>query len=159
MPMASAPFLPPSNKSRSMLATGTIGGRNNCAAGSQHVPAAFPISVYTMNSFDPGPVSGNPTEGGPVLVMPPPRRKPTKWELWRSRLFLLEFMFVCFVTGIILIVAPWTSFWTDNSLLSGFPQLRQFLMYDFVRGLISGLGLTDVWLAVSEVIRYREEPD
>jgi hypothetical protein len=128
-------------------------------AGSRRLLEASPTFVITMNSFDPGPVGGNPTEGGPVLVMPPPRRKPTKWELWRSRLFLLEFMLVCFVTGIILMVAPWTSFWTDNSLLSGFPQVRQILMYDFVRGLISGLGLTDIWLGLSEVVRYRENSD
>jgi hypothetical protein len=32
-------------------------------------------------------------------------------------------------------------------------------MYDFVRGLISGLGLTDIWLAVTEAIRYRDQVD
>jgi hypothetical protein len=112
-----------------------------------------------MNSFDQGPAGGDTAENGPILVMPPPQRKPTKWEIWRSRLFLLELMFVCFVVGIILIVAPWTEFWTNNSLLSGFPQVRELLMYDFVRGLISGLGLTDIWLAVIEAIRYRDEVD
>jgi hypothetical protein len=44
-------------------------------------------------------------------------------------------------------------------LLAGFPQLRQFLMYDFVRGLISGLGLTDIWLAITEIAHYHESPD
>ena len=28
-----------------------------------------------------------------------------------------------------------------------------------IRGLISGLGLTDIWLAITEIARYREEPD
>ena len=112
-----------------------------------------------MHSFDQEPVGGSPAEGGPVLVIPPPRQKPNKWELWRNRLFLLELIFVCFVVGIILIVAPWTPYWTNNSLLSGFPQVRQFLAYDFVRGLISGLGLADLWLAVSEAVRYREDPN
>ena len=109
-----------------------------------------------MNSFDQEPAESNPVESGPVLVFPPPRRKPTKWERWRSRLFLLELIFVCFVVGIILIVGPWTSYWTNNSLLAGYPQLQQFLMYDFVRGLISGLGLTNLWLAISEVAHYHE---
>jgi len=113
-----------------------------------------------MNSFDQGPAGDGAAENVPVLVMPPPpRRKPSKWELWRSRLFLLELMFVCFVVGIVLIVAPWTDYWTNNPLLSGFPQLRQILTYDFVRGLVSGLGLADIWLAVIEVIRYREHAD
>jgi hypothetical protein len=112
-----------------------------------------------MSSTDPGEMGGNSAENGPLLVMPPPRSKLTRWELWRKRLFLFEFMFVCFVVGIILVVAPWTSFWTDNSLLSSFPQLKEFLSYDFVRGLITGLGLTDIWLAVSEAVRYREQAD
>jgi hypothetical protein len=111
-----------------------------------------------MNSFDQGPVGGDPAANGPVLVVPPPRQKPSRLELWRNRLFLLELMFVCFVVGIILMVAPWTPYWANNSLLAGFPRLREFLMYDFVRGLISGLGLADLWLAVSEVVHYREEP-
>jgi hypothetical protein len=116
-----------------------------------------PLSGLFMTSFDQEPVGHNPVESGPVLVVPPPRRKPTKWELWRSRLFLLELIFVCFVVGIILIVGPWTPYWTNNSLLAGYPQLQQFLAYDFVRGLISGLGLTNIWLAVFEVAHYHEE--
>ena len=112
-----------------------------------------------MNTFDEGPAGGNLPENGPVLVMPPLRRKPSKLELWRNRLFLLEFIFVCLFVGIILVVGPWTGFWTNNSLLAGCPQLRQFLMYDFVRGLISGLGLTDIWLAITEIAHYHESPD
>jgi hypothetical protein len=110
-----------------------------------------------MNSFDQGPAGDGAAENGPVLVMPPPHREPTRWEVWRNRLFLLELMFVCLVVGILLIVAPWTDYWSNNSLLSGFPQVQQFLLYDFVRGLISGLGLTDIWIAVSEIVRYREQ--
>ena len=90
------------------------------------------------------------------MVVPPQRPRPSKLEIWRNRVFLLEVMFVCCFVGIILIVAPWTTYWTNNSLLTGFPRLQQFLMNNFVRGLISGLGLTDIWLGLSEVIRYRE---
>jgi len=111
-----------------------------------------------MNSFDQGPPGIDPPANSPVLVIPPPRRKPTRLELWRNRLFLLELIFVCFVVGIILIVAPWTPYWANNSLLANFPQVREFLMYDFVRGLVTGLGLADLWLAISEVTHYREEP-
>ncbi len=92
----------------------------------------------------------------PILVMPPMQRRPSKLELWRNRLFLVEVVLVCLIIGIILIVTPWTPFWTHNSLLLGFPQIREFLMHNFVRGLISGLGLIDIWMAVSEVLHYRE---
>jgi len=41
-------------------------------------------------------------------------------------------------------------------LLAGYPKLREILMYPFVRGVVSGVGVTDIWLAISEAARYRE---
>jgi hypothetical protein len=113
-----------------------------------------------MSSLEQGPQNGNmPEPNGPVLVMPSPQRKSGQWELWRRRIFLVVFVLFCLEIGIILTVAPWTPFWTRNSLLRSFPQVREFLMYGFVRGLISGLGLSDIWLAVVEAVRYREGMD
>jgi hypothetical protein len=95
---------------------------------------------------------------GSVLVMPPPppRKRP---HLWLQRIWLVVFVLFCLEVGIVLIVLPWTRIWTDNSLLLGLPQIREFLMQDFVRGLISGLGLVDIWMGVAEAVRYRETPE
>jgi hypothetical protein len=109
-----------------------------------------------MSAFNYGGEERNAEHKTPLLVMPPPRQKPTRWQLWRARLFLIEFIFVCIVVGIILVAAPWLPIWSENSLLNGFPQLREALTNYFVRGLISGLGLVDIWLAISEAVRYRE---
>jgi hypothetical protein len=110
-----------------------------------------------MSSFEQGPQDGNGSKpGGPILMMPPPLHKPTRWQLWRGRIFLVIFVLFCLEVGIILTVLPWTRIWTENSLLMGFPQIRELLMYDFVRGLISGLGLVDIWMGVAEAVRYRE---
>jgi len=110
-----------------------------------------------VNFVEHDPDRGDADRKAPLLVMPsPPRRKPSRWQLWRGRLFLVEFVFVCLVVGILLIAAPWTPLWSNNSLLAGLPRVRQFMMNDFVRGLISGLGLVDIWLAVNEALRYRE---
>jgi hypothetical protein len=112
-----------------------------------------------MSSFAPErPDSNAPGPNGSVLVMPPPppRKRP---HLWLQRIWLVVFVLFCLEIGILLIVLPWTRIWTDNSLLLGFPQIREFLMHDFVRGLISGLGLVDIWMGVAEAVRYRETPD
>jgi len=68
----------------------------------------------------------------------------------------MVFVLFCLEIGIILTVAPWTQFWTTNSLLLGYPRVREFFAYPFVRGLISGVGVTDIWLAIAEAIQYRE---
>jgi len=99
-----------------------------------------------------------PAHDGPVLVMPPPQ-KPKRPRLWVKRLWLVVFVLFCLEVGIILTVLPWTRVWTENSLLLGHPQLREFLMQNFVRGLVSGLGLVDIWMGIAEAVRYREGPD
>jgi len=110
-----------------------------------------------MSALEQGPQDRNlPQPNAPVLVMPPPLPRPGKGELWRRRIFLMIFVLFCLEIGIILTVAPWTTFWTDNSLLAGYPKLREILMYPFVRGVVSGVGVTDIWLAISEAARYRE---
>ena len=113
-----------------------------------------------MSTLEQGPEKGNlPEAHGPVLVMPVPRGKPSPWEFWRRRLFLVVFVLFCLELGIILTLAPWSWYWTNNSLLLNFPRLREFLMSGFVRGLISGLGVTDIWLAIAEAVRYRDHVD
>lgn len=112
-----------------------------------------------MTSLEQGPQNGNvPEPNGPVLVMSSPRRKPGRAEIWRRRIFLVVFVLFCLEIGIILTVAPWTPFWTSNSLLLALPRVRAVLMDSFVRGLITGLGLIDIGLAVAEAVLYRDDP-
>ena len=104
----------------------------------------------------PGPDNETP-QSGPVLVMPPakPAKRP---HLWLHRLWLVVFVLFCLEVGIILTVLPWTKLWTDNSLLLSYPAVRDFLMLGFVRGVVSGLGLIDIWMGVAEAVTYRESP-
>ena len=100
-----------------------------------------------------------PEHPSPVLVVPPPKPKSSLWDVWRGRLFLIIFVLFSLEIGIILTVVPWTPFWNNNSLLIEFPRLQEILMNDFVRGVVSGLGLVDLWLAIAEAVRYRESPN
>ena len=111
-----------------------------------------------MSSFANGQGSSPSEPDGPILVMPPPQ-KPRRRNLWVRRLWLIVFVLFCLEVGIILTVLPWTRIWTENSLLMGHPQLREFVMKNFVRGLVSGLGLIDIWMGIAEAVRYREGPD
>jgi len=108
----------------------------------------------TLFSDSPGEAhdANNP---GPVLVMPPPHGH-KRSHVWMRRIWLVVFVLFCLEIGIILTVLPWTRVWSDNSLLSGFPAVRDFVTHPFVRGLISGLGLVDIWMGIAEAISYRD---
>ena len=58
--------------------------------------------------------------------------------------------------GIMLVILPWTRFWTDNTLLLRNLSVREFVLQDFVRGVVSGLGLVDIWVGIWEGVHYRE---
>ena len=98
-----------------------------------------------------------PPTSGPVLVMPP-AQQPRNPHRWLQRLWLVVFVLFCLEVGIVLTVLPWTPLWTGNSLLISFPAVKEFLGHGFVRGLVSGLGLVDIWMGVVEAVTYRERP-
>ena len=79
-------------------------------------------------------------------------------HIWLLRIRALLFVTVCATFGVLLIILPWTSKWTDNSLLLAWPDLRGFLSNGFVRGFCSGLGILDLWLGFWEAIYYHEKP-
>jgi hypothetical protein len=55
------------------------------------------------------------------------------------------------LVGLVLIVAPWTPLWEANWMLQPWSLLRDLLLSGFVRGAISGLGLVNVLLALSDL--------
>jgi hypothetical protein len=103
---------------------------------------------------------------GPALVEPPdrlllpqdrlqaPRRIP-RW-LERSELFLrvLLRMYI----GVAVAVAPWWPlFWDQNPLFVQFPTLSIYAANGAVRGVVSGLGILNLWIAFRDAIRARDE--
>lgn len=65
-------------------------------------------------------------------------------RLLRAALFL-EF-------GLLLIVVPWSNYWDRNYFAAVIPQLRPFLINNFVRGAVSGLGVVNLIAGVSELL-------
>ena len=80
----------------------------------------------------------------------------TGFDLWLHRLTILLFVFVCAVVGVLLVIVPWRPEWTDNRFLLTNLELRRLVGSGFVRGLVSGLGLLDIWIGFWEAIRYHE---
>lgn len=87
---------------------------------------------------------------------PEPQIKVSYTAIWLHRLSLVIFVIFCIELGMLLSVLPWTRVWTDNSLLAARPTWRALLQDNFVRGVITGLGLIDIWIGVWEAVHYRD---
>jgi hypothetical protein len=77
--------------------------------------------------------------------------------VWLQRLSLSVLVVFCLYLGLLIAVLPWwRDMWDRNTLLLHFPALHAILMKGPVRGLISGLGVLDLWIGISELIHYRD---
>jgi hypothetical protein len=76
--------------------------------------------------------------------------------VWAQRLLLAVEVAIAFWAGILVLVLPWTRLWTENPLLGACPNLKYFCNLTFVRGMISGIGLLDLWLGASDAVHYRD---
>ena len=83
-----------------------------------------------------------------------PRRIP-RW-LERGELFLRVVLRM--YIGLAVCYAPWSHvFWDRNPLFAQFPTLAIYAANGAVRGIISGLGLLNLWIAFQEAIRHGDK--
>jgi hypothetical protein len=78
--------------------------------------------------------------------------------VWLQRLSLFVLVLFCVYLGVLVMLLPWwTRVWDHNLLIESHPAVAVVLHNGAVRGLISGLGLLDIWIGVSEAIHYRDQ--
>lgn len=81
----------------------------------------------------------------------------TPAPIWLQRLSLGVLVVFCLYLGGLLVYLPWwREMWDGNSLLLAFPRVHHYAIQGPVRGLVSGIGLLDLWIGISEIIHYRE---
>jgi hypothetical protein len=100
--------------------------------------------------------SPSPPNGSTVQDRQPAPPRPSRVPLWLRRVELYLYVIIRIYIGIIVLIVPWYEpLWADNQLLKHHPRLATFLMYGAVRGVISGLGLLNLWIAVIEAVHFR----
>jgi hypothetical protein len=52
-----------------------------------------------------------------------------------------------FEMGALLLYLPWSTFWEQNYFLGHFPRLMPFILHPSLRGMVSGLGVLDIFVA------------
>ncbi len=89
----------------------------------------------------------------PSATAPPTKTAP----LWLQRLSLLILVLFCVYLGVLVAVLPWWArVWDENLLLMAHPNIYAFLHLGAIKGIISGLGLIDIWIGISEAVHYRD---
>lgn len=77
--------------------------------------------------------------------------------VWLQRLSLAMLVIFCFYIGGLMTVLPWSPrYWDANGWIIGHPEAANWLLRGWVRGLLSGVGLLDLWIGVSELLHYRD---
>lgn len=90
----------------------------------------------------------------PPAQPPSPAPHPSGRWLHRTDLFLR--VMVRLYIGLILFFLPWTHLWTFNRFFLYYAPVARFVESGALRGVISGLGLLNLWIAISEAIHYKE---
>ena len=55
------------------------------------------------------------------------------------------------ILGAMLFYLPWTALWEKNYFLNHFPSLMRILLHPSFRGAVSGLGILDIFLAITMI--------
>jgi len=88
--------------------------------------------------------------------LPAPGARPA--PIWLQRFAMVVQVVLFLWAGAILLVLPWrmTDVWLNTPWVVTRPELRTFLAQGFVRGLVSGLGVVDIWIGVWLAVHYRD---
>jgi hypothetical protein len=103
------------------------------------------------------PVSPSRSESGTIDVAQPDSHPPQRIPRWLERVELFLRVMLRMYIGLAVCYAPWShTFWDQNPIFLQFPNVSVFAAHGAVRGVVSGLGLLNLWIAFHDAIRHRD---
>lgn len=82
---------------------------------------------------------------------------PQRIPRWLVRIELLLRVMLRMYIGLAICYAPWSpAFWDQNPLFMQYPTLSSIATNGAVRGIVSGLGLLNLWVALQDILGRRE---
>ncbi|GAC1414348.1 MAG: hypothetical protein NVSMB62_00100 [Acidobacteriaceae bacterium] len=112
--------------------------------------AQIPAQQMTLSS-------DAPEDRTPAAAAPATKTTSSVAPVWLQRLSLFVLVLFCVYLGVLVMVLPWwTRVWDQNLWIQSRPALASILHTGAVRGLISGIGLLDIWIGISEAVHYRD---
>lgn len=82
---------------------------------------------------------------------------PQRIPHWLERAELFLRVLLRMYIGLAACIAPWYSpVWDKNPLFERFPTLLIWATHGSVRGIITGIGLLNLWIAIQRVVHHRD---
>ena len=89
------------------------------------------------------------------LDSPGPTRVPQPVYHWYHKMSAVLLITFCVEIGLFLLIFPWTEFWQANYFSLVVPEWHRYWDNLYVRGAVSGLGVLNLYISLSEVSRLR----
>ncbi|HEY1767808.1 MAG TPA: hypothetical protein VGG26_09135, partial [Terracidiphilus sp.] len=142
---------------------GTVTGTAGLLIGMSQQPE-MPSSMVALSPAPlPGPTGNIATDSqarspvGDTGVAHPEPHSPQRIPRWLERLELFLRVMLRMYIGLAVCYAPWShTFWDQNPIFLQFPNLSVFAAHGAVRGIVSGLGLLNLWIAFHDAVRHRD---
>jgi hypothetical protein len=116
-------------------------------AGHPLAPAAISDAAKVLGTAATSPQAPQPSSKSPQRI--------PRW-LERAELFLRVVLRM--YIGLAVCYAPWSHmFWDQNPLFLQFPTLSIYAANGAVRGIVSGLGLLNLWIAFQDALSQRDK--
>jgi hypothetical protein len=90
---------------------------------------------------------------GRVASNPQPAPKPNRFRRWHQRVLGFCLVIFAFELGFFLLVFPWMRSWELNWVPVHSRTLSDIWMSRYFRGVVSGLGLLNIYIACMELIK------
>jgi hypothetical protein len=132
--------------------TGAAGVRIKMPQLPESTSSSIAVSRAHLPEHAAGTVPGS--SSGAQAAAAAPQRIPR----WLERMELFLRVILRMYIGLAVCYAPWShTFWDQNPLFLQFPTLSIYAAHGAVRGIVSGVGLLNLWIAIQDVIRHRDE--
>jgi hypothetical protein len=112
-----------------------------------------------MLAVSPAPEPGPAADPAPSPASAPQSgaHQPHGVPRWLVRIELFLRVMLRMYIGLFVCYAPWShTFWDQNPILLQYPTVANIAANGAVRGIVSGLGLLNLWIAFYEAVRHRD---
>jgi hypothetical protein len=116
-----------------------------------------PESLSSTLTVSPAPSPGPQPDPADPAQTQDSEHHPHHVPRWLERVELFLRVMLRMYIGLAICYAPWShTFWDQNPIFQAYPALSTFALSGAVRGLVSGLGILNLWIAFQDAIRHRD---